>query len=168
MWFLYRLAITFVCFLAAILGAIFMYIRFSQNRYVTGKEIPAEKKAQVKQRYILTPLFLLGFGIYMGFFWNAPVQKEDPGAWKTKDNTTMAYVMMQNFVKERLESPASAKFEWITEPACTIEKDGFDYTVSSWVDSQNALGTMLRTRFSGVIRQIDKDNWQLVSLDFLE
>jgi len=68
--------IFFVCILAAILSAIFMYIRFSQNRYLTGKEIPADKKAQVKQRYILTPLFLLGFAIYMGFFWKAPVVKE--------------------------------------------------------------------------------------------
>ncbi|MDR0387252.1 MAG: hypothetical protein LBH57_04375 [Treponema sp.] len=168
MWFLYRLAVTGVCFLAAILSTVFMYIRFSQNRYVTGKEIPADKRARVKQRYILTPLFLLGFGVYMGFFWNAPVQKDAPDAWKAKDNTTMAYTMMQEFVKERLTSPSSAKFEWITEPGCKIIKDGFDYAVSSWVNSQNGFGAVVRTRFSGVIRQIDKDNWELQSLDFLE
>jgi hypothetical protein len=168
MWFLYRIGIVFFCFLVAFLSAIFAYIRFSQNRYITGKEIPAEKKAQVKQRYILTPLFLLGFGIYMGFFWNAPVQKEAPNVWEKTDNSSMAYVMMQNFVKAHLRNPGSAKFEWITEPDCRIEKDGFEYKISSWVDSQNALGAMIRTRFSGAIRQIDKDNWSLVSLDFLE
>jgi hypothetical protein len=145
-----------------------MYVRFSQSRYITGREIPEEKKAQVKQRYILTPLFLLGFGIYFGFFWNAPVQREDPNAWKTKDNTTMAYVMMQNFVKDRLKSPGSAKFEWITEPACTIEKNGVEYRISSWVDSQNTLGAMIRTRFFGIVRQIDKDNWELLALEFEE
>lgn len=76
MWWLYKMAIAFVSFLAAILCAIFMYIRFSQNRYLTGKEIPAEKKAQVKQRYILTPLFLLGYAIFMAFFWQTPVTRE--------------------------------------------------------------------------------------------
>jgi hypothetical protein len=157
----------------AFLGAIFMYIRFSQNRYFTGKEIPAEKKAQVKQRYILTVIFLAGFGIYFGFFWTSPDQTpqaiaREAEAWKTKDNTTMAYVMMQNFVKDQLRSPASAKFEWITEPDCKIIKDGFEYTISSWVDSQNAFGAVLRTRFSGVVRQADKDNWELLALEFEE
>ncbi|MCL2139364.1 MAG: hypothetical protein FWH41_07525, partial [Treponema sp.] len=106
--------------------------------------------------------------IYFGFFWTAPVVKEDPNAWKTQDNKTMAYVMMQNFVKEYLVSPASAKFEWITEPDCQITKEGFDYRISSWVDSQNNLGVMVRTRFAGVVRQIDKDNWELQALEFEE
>ncbi|MDR1286783.1 MAG: hypothetical protein LBK08_04155 [Treponema sp.] len=93
---------------------------------------------------------------------------DDVDAWKTKDNKTMAYVMMQNFVKDRLKSPGSAKFEWITEPTCTIEKDEFEYRISSWVDSQNTFGAMIRTRFSGIVRQVDKDNWELVSLIFPE
>ncbi|MDR1029514.1 MAG: hypothetical protein LBL76_01420 [Treponema sp.] len=80
----------------------------------------------------------------------------------------MAYVMMQNFVKDRLKSPGSAKFEWITEPACTIEKNGVEYRISSWVDSQNTLGAMIRTRFFGIVRQIDKDNWELLALEFEE
>jgi hypothetical protein len=96
------------------------------------------------------------------------VQYEDPNSWKTEDNTTMAYVMMQNFVKDRLKSPGSAKFEWITEPACTIEKDGFEYRISSWVDSQNDFSALTRTRFSGVVRQVDKDNWELLALEFEE
>jgi len=168
MWWLYQIAISIICFLAAFFSAIFMYVRFSQNRYLTGKEIPSEKKAQVKQRYILTPLFLLGFAIYMGFFWKAPVVNEDPNAWKTKDNKTMAYVMMQEFVKRNLVSPGSAKFEWISEPDCIISKDGFEYTISSWVDSQNGFGALIRTRFAGIVRQVDKDNWELLELEFEE
>jgi hypothetical protein len=111
---------------------------------------------------------LLGVGIYFGFFWNAPAQKENPNVWKTQDNTTMAYVMMQGFVKDRLKSPESAKFEWITEPACIIEKDGLEYRISSWVDSQNSFGAIIRTRFSGVVRQADKDKWELLVLEFEE
>lgn len=161
MWWLYQMAIFFVFFLAAMISAVFMYIRFSQNRYLTGKEIPADKKAQVKQRYILTPLFLLGFAIYMGFFWKAPVVKEDPDAWKTKDNKTMAYTMMQGFVNEYLKSPGSAKFEWISEPDCKIERDETTYVITSWVDSQNSFGALVRTKFNGMVEQTDNNNWTL-------
>jgi hypothetical protein len=166
---LLRAGLMFGFFLAAVLGGIFLYLRFSNGRYFTGKAVPEEKKAYTKQRYILTVIALLGLGIYFGVFFDySPFFREDPNAWKTKDSKTMAYVMMQSFVKDRLKSPGSAKFEWITEPACTIEKDGFEYRISSWVDSQNAFGAVIRTQFSGIVRQADKDNWELVSLIFPE
>jgi len=75
---------------------------------------------------------------------------------------------MQEFVKERLKSPDSAKFQWISEPDCIIIKNEFDYTISSWVASANIFGVMLRTSFTGIIRQVDKDNWRLVELQFSE
>ena len=93
---------------------------------------------------------------------------DPPDALKTKDNSTMAYVMMQGFVKDYLISPSSAKFEWISEPQCIIIKEEFDYSIRSWVDSQNAFGVMIRTQFSGVVRQVDERNWQLLELDFDE
>ena len=34
----------------------------------------------------------------------------DPNAWKTEDNKSMAYIMMEDFVKQRLKSPSTAKF----------------------------------------------------------
>ena len=100
----------------------------------------------------------------VGIFYEPFSQPDPPDAWKIKDNKTMAYVMMQNFVKENLQSPGTAKFEWITESDCEITKDGFDYTITSWVDSQNAFGAIVRTQFSGVLRQVDKDNWLLLIL----
>jgi hypothetical protein len=111
-------------------------------------------------------IFMVISGI--GFFIEELFKPDPPDAWKTKDNKTMAYVMMQEFVKRNLVSPGSAKFEWISEPDCKITKDGFDYTISSWVDSQNSFGAMLRTRFAGIVRQVDKDNWELVALEFEE
>lgn len=169
MQFLLSLLIGFIFFLAAFLGGVFMYLRFSKGRYVTGKEIPAEKKAVVKQRYILTVIALIALGVYFGMVFDyKPFFAESSDAWKTTDNKTMAYVMMQNFVKENLKSPGSAKFEWITEPDCKITKNEFDYTISSWVDSQNAFGATVRTRFIGIVRQTNKDNWRLMALEFKE
>jgi hypothetical protein len=130
----------------------------------------AKKEWEKKNVYAMATL--IGFGVivigvvafYSWISGGIPLQSEDPDAWQTKNNRTMAYVMMQDFVKRQLKSPGSAKFEWISEPACTIEKDGFEYRISSWVDSQNSFGALIRTRFSGVVRQVDKDNWELVSL----
>jgi len=114
MWFLYRLIVSMVCFLAAFLSACFMYVRFSQNRYLTGKEIPADKKAQVKQRYILTPLLLLGFAIYMGFFWKAPENKEYSNAQierlitSTDNNEVKNYIILFINNRPRMKDNISA------------------------------------------------------------
>ena len=38
---------------------------------------------------------------------------KNPNAWKTEDNSIMAYIMMEGFVKRQLKSPGSAKFPGI-------------------------------------------------------
>jgi hypothetical protein len=48
------------------------------------------------------------------------------------------------------------------------KKEGFEYRINSWVDSQNDFGALIRTRFSGIVRQADKDNWELLALEFAE
>jgi hypothetical protein len=101
---------------------------------------------------------------YYIFFFQWPEAKKDPNAWRTEDNSTMAYIMMQDFVKDRLKSPASAKFPGMREIEMT--KDGFEYSVAAYVDSQNTFGAMLRIQFFGVLRQSDKDNWTLILLIF--
>ena len=140
--------------------------RVSKGLHIWGKPIPQEKFQSIKITYGMILIAIIFFAFVYPH--TLPKPKEDPNAWKTKDNTTMAYVMMQEFVKRNLVSPASAKFEWITEPDCKIEKDGFTYTVSSWVDSQNSFGAIIRNRFSGEVRQVDDDNWELISLSFEE
>jgi hypothetical protein len=134
------------------------------------KEDPETTKYGKNPKVAITVLVSLGAVLFLTGSIGIPIadffKPEAPDAWKTKDNKTMAYVMMQNFVKDQLKSPGSAKFEWITEPACTIEKEGFEYRISSWVDSQNDFRALIRTRFSGIVRQADKDNWELLALEF--
>lgn len=92
-----------------------------------------------------------------------------PDDWLTEDNSTMAYLMMEDFVTERLKSPGSAEFPGIWETAShTTKLDNHQYRISSWVDSQNTFGANVRTRFSGVVEQTAQDKWRLVSLDFLD
>ena len=94
--------------------------------------------------------------------------KEDPEAWRTKDNSLMADLMMRDFVKKQLKSPSTAKFAPATEKAGRIIEKNADnvYFVKSFVDSQNSLGATIRTHYHGEIKQISKDNWQLISLEF--
>lgn len=96
-----------------------------------------------------------------------PAEPADPNAWMTRDNSVMSYLMMEDYVEARLKSPSTAEFPGIL--------DGFSdhvtatgnqtYRIVSYVDSQNSFGAMIRTRFSGEIKQISEYQWQLVSLE---
>ena len=57
----------------------------------------------------------------------------------------------QHMVQKRLKAPRTAKFEW--GALDSVRRVGADHFVmSSWVDSQNSFGAMLRTRFTCVVK----------------
>ncbi|MCK5215925.1 MAG: hypothetical protein KAR05_11315 [Candidatus Omnitrophica bacterium] len=91
----------------------------------------------------------------------------DPNAWLTEDNSIEASVMMQDFVKARLKSPASAKFPGVFEGSQDHVKHmgNQEYVIDSYVDSQNGFGAMIRTYFRCKIKQVSDDSWRLISLD---
>lgn len=57
-----------------------------------------------------------------------------------------AYVMAKHFVEDRLKSPSTADFASIHQS--TVKGIGNEWTVKSFVDSQNGFGAMLRTRYT--------------------
>jgi len=87
--------------------------------------------------------------------------------WRTDDNSTMAYIMLEDFVKERLVSPGSARFPGVFDGRAEhiTSLGNRRYRITSWVDSQNSFGAVLRTHFTAEIEQIDEDRWRLISLD---
>ncbi len=100
-----------------------------------------------------------------------PAAKTVPkSTWKNQDNSLMAYIMMEGFVKKRLKSPSSADFPGIFDgKAGHIKRlGGYKYLIASWVDSQNAFGAMIRTQFIGEIEQVSEDDWQLIALQFVQ
>jgi len=154
--------------IVAIVVGTTLHSRFKEGVYFNGSKIPEEKKAEVKRRYLLTVLAIIGFGTYFGIFYNwDQVFAEDADAWRTRDNSLTAYVMMHEFVKERLHSPSSARFPPRTDPNVSVERDaeGHIYRIRGYVDSQNMFGTMVRTRFSGALEQMDNVMWELVYLN---
>ena len=89
--------------------------------------------------------------------------------WNEQDNSSMAFIKMQDFVKKRLKAPSTAKFPWnYRDDDTKILKEGTTYTVVSYVDAQNSFGAMLRKYYAGQIKQVSADNWELVELGFID
>jgi len=79
-----------------------------------------------------------------------------------------AHIICQNFVKDRLKAPASAKFPaWDSsnDGAVRIKKenDG-SYQVRGHVDAKNAYGTMLRKNYTCHVKPADGEKWELLEL----
>lgn len=78
---------------------------------------------------------------------------------------SMAEVMCENFVTDRLKAPSTADFPG----ADAVDDLGDDeYQVTASVDSENGFGAMIRTDYVCTIRYAGGDEWQLVSLNIDE
>lgn len=97
---------------------------------------------------------------------NKLVTQEPPRvSWRHMDASPQAAVMMEDFVRERLKAPANADFKPGYRDS-VMKLDGQRYRVTSWVDAQNSFGSKLRNHFVGEVEQVEKDRWNLVSLEF--
>jgi hypothetical protein len=118
--------------------------------------------------FLYAAIFLVVIGLYAGAtcLGQLLVTPDPPKiSWRKRDSSPEAAIMMQNFVKDRLKAPASADFKPGYRDSVT-RIDGQRYRVISWVDSQNSFGAKLRNHYIGEIEQIEKDHWNLVSLEF--
>jgi hypothetical protein len=89
--------------------------------------------------------------------------------WKQESHAFLAYSMMEDFVKNNLKSPSTAEFPGIFEKKSHITVlEEQTYKINSYVDSQNSFGAVIRTHFVGMVKQTSPNDWQLISLEFLE
>lgn len=98
---------------------------------------------------------------------NAPSQSAQP-AHEDKADKTEAIIMAEKFVKDRLVSPSSAKFPWRSSETTAVKVDEDTWVISSYVDSQNKFGAMLRTYYIAKVKYLGNDKWQLLDLEFYE
>ena len=70
--------------------------------------------------------------------------------YETGDSDSiLAYNYAQDFIKEQLKSPSTAKFPGTFEKKDHVRPLGNgQYQINSWVDSQNGFGAMIRSRWS--------------------
>jgi galactitol-specific phosphotransferase system IIB component len=92
-----------------------------------------------------------------------------PDAWKKEDKSFYAKSYIEELIKTQLKSPSTAKFPGTLDTDYVIRQlDDQIYVVSSWVDSQNSFGAMVRTKYLGSVQQVAKDQWEVVGLEFLK
>jgi hypothetical protein len=70
----------------------------------------------------------------------------------------------EHFVKDQLLSPSSAKFSPDSETN-TVSLGENRWTVTGYVDSQNAFGAMLRNRYSCTVRYLGDEKYRAESVD---
>jgi hypothetical protein len=73
-----------------------------------------------------------------------------------------AYVICEEFVKDRLKAPATAEFPWITDSRITASSNG-QFRVISYVDAQNSFGGQIRTHYDCTV-QYASGRWTLKNL----
>ena len=83
-----------------------------------------------------------------------------------------AWVMAQEFVKDRLKSPGSASFgsvlkDYQDPKDCVSELGDGRFRCRGWVDAQNTFGGLVRTNFDCVIRHDKDGKWYLESIELL-
>jgi hypothetical protein len=145
---------------------------------IKGKEQQAQKTAGIGCLVVIAIFFILyligsfssdtGGGNQStspGTRTNAPTG-ENPGKIE-------AWVMAQEFVKDRLKSPSSANFggifsDYQSPHDVVTDIGGGKFRVRAWVDAQNSFGAMIRTHFVCELEYAGNDCWRLLSLDFKE
>lgn len=119
--------------------------------------------SQEKRTSVLTWIVLLVVG---GFLIKACTSGESTRSStvsdaKPKCSSSMAHVMAGNFVKRELRSPSTAKFPYTSDRDVVVNDLGnCRFSISSYVDSQNGFGAMIRSRFSVVMQSTpDGHTW---------
>lgn len=62
-------------------------------------------------------------------------------------NRSDACFMSQKLVRQNLKAPSTAEFLMWTEENCKVAHNGASWTVTSFVDSQNGFGAMIRSDY---------------------
>jgi hypothetical protein len=88
-----------------------------------------------------------------------------PGVPRIEHSRSGAYSVCRQFVTERLRAPKTAEFPSFTEADkdITAYTDG-EYRVSSYVDSQNAFGALIRTTYVCEVKHVSGASYTLQTI----
>jgi len=93
------------------------------------------------------------------------IQREKrANAWRTRDESSMAWFYAKEYVKSNLKAPRTAKFPWLDYNVDRYENQ--IYIVTSYVDSENSFGAMIRTNFTVKVQQVSEGNWRYLDASF--
>jgi len=79
-----------------------------------------------------------------------------------------ACLICRRFIKNRLKAPRDAKWSLCLETATSFNKKNKSWIVTSYVDSPNEFGVMLRLQYVCKVKHLGDDKWRLLNLNFRE
>lgn len=97
----------------------------------------------------------------------ADAAKKAAARAKDCQNTTLAFVMSQEFVRRRLKAPSTAEFPYITNDQVAVStKADCTFHVVAWVDAQNGFGAQIRSRYVVDLKLLDDEagTWQAIDV----
>lgn len=93
------------------------------------------------------------------------VEPPTPKGWEERDNTSLAYIMMCDFVREECRIPSSTVFPPQDGPGVIAEKSyGTTYRVEGYVEAENEYGLRVITYYRGQIRETAPGAWKKLTL----
>jgi hypothetical protein len=117
---------------------------------VVCKVMASERGSETNIRIALSVAAIAVVVVWVWYFsWSSSPKRDEEQAIKDCSNTTMAFVMSQNFVKQRLKAPSTAEFPYINDRGVQVgELPGCSFDVSAYVDAQNGFGAPIRNRYT--------------------
>jgi hypothetical protein len=104
--------------------------------------------------------------VIVGMVAGGDEDKDGRGGGDASDLEYGAFDVCQQFVKQELKAPGTAKFRNFFEDdgEVTVTHTGDEYTVVSSVDAENSFGASLRSNFRCVVTHVSGDTWHKVSV----
>lgn len=120
-----------------------------------------------------TSIIIGGILLWLFLFYSACSWVSDKNAPKT-DFDEVAYQQKRDaplnareFVKRNLKAPSTAKFPPTSTADVSKTTEG-TYIISSYVDSQNGFGAMLRKKWVVELKYLEDGKIQLVNITFVD
>ncbi|REH54540.1 hypothetical protein C7448_10260 [Tenacibaculum gallaicum] len=118
-------------------------------------------------------LIILGIiGMFIGgvLLYNNHIENKYPTSKSSHKKETSTYFSnekaayaAQKFVERQLKSPSTAKFPSLNKSK--VEKSNNEYKISSYVDSQNGFGAMIRSNYTVKLRKKENGNISLININ---
>ena len=123
-----------------------------------------EKKTEnnTTTSYIIAIILFVIIGI-VAWNWLGGLFDTEESSTEAKDYKLEAYVMSQDFMKDYLKSPSTAKFPSYSK--VNVVQTNNRYKVEGYVDSQNSFGATVQMKYYMILERDTDGGWTKISCD---
>jgi hypothetical protein len=136
-----------------------------QRVYDLTKELPTEKRANARFFTWFKRIVFSLFGLLILVAIIGVLIEDSPNTDADEYGPRQAYLVSRKFVRDRLANPKSADFPNSGDEGVRVATLGDKrFHVRAWVDSKNAFGATVRTRYSAIVCYLGASEWKLEDL----